>query len=244
MNEHVLMGQIANHIVKGKFETHMPATIASEKVPTGLSDLLQRSMENKVPPPLISTDALDKAMADSIKKYKTGEFLLPDLILRAAYTGKSRELLAEYAGDTESLSKGTAVLATIHGKDYAHWAELAETLLKGLGYKIVGLGDEATAEDVLEAIDDNVPDILWLNTPSTLFPEFKIKPSATIRSQINRITDNIAETGTRKDVSILVGGIHGACGRLPSMNDLDADFCCGNALQTITYLKKLAFSAN
>ena len=244
MNEHVLMGQIANHIVRGKFETHMPPTITSTKVPTGLAVLLQRSMENKVPPPLISADALDKAMQDSIQKFKTGEFLLPDLIIRAVYTGKSRDILSEFVGESESLSKGTAVLATIDGKNYTHWDEMVEIILKGLGYEIVNLGDELSADDVWQALNDNMPDILWINTPSTSIPEFNTKPTANLKSEIKQITDNISKAGLRDQITIMMGGIDGICNNLPSVEELDSDYCCGNVLHTISYLKKLAFSTN
>jgi len=244
MNEHVLMGQIANHIVNVKFETHTPPTIATEKMPSGLSDLLQRSMENKVPPPLISTNALDKAMADSIKKFKAGEFLLPDLIIRAVYTGKSRDILAEFVGKSESLAKGTAVLATIDGKDYTHWEAMVEIILKGLGYEITNLGDALSANDILEAVNGNLPDILWINTPSTSIPEFNVKPSTRLKTEIKQVTDSISEAGVRNQVTIMVGGIDGTCNKLPSVEELDADFCCGNVIQTVSYLRKLAISAN
>ncbi len=242
MNERVLMGQIANHIVKGKFETHIPPKPTHAKVPGGLSDLIQLSMEKKVPPPLISSDALDRAMHDSIKKYKAGEFLLPDLIIRAEYTGKSREILAEFAGKSESLTKGTAILATIKGKDYTHWEEVVETILKGLGYHIINLGDDQTANDILRSVDREMPKILWINTPSTSIPELNAKPSATIKSEIKRVTDSMREAGSRNQVKILVGGIDGICNTLPSVKELEADFCCGNAIETISYLGELTFS--
>lgn len=244
MNEHLLMGQIANQIVKGKFATHLPPKTTSQKVPVGLQNLIQQSMEKKVPPPLVSANALDKAMADTIKKFISGEFLLPDLIIRAAYTGRSREILTEFAGENESLTKGTAVLATIEGKDYIHWEEMVEIILQGLGYKIINLGDELSAGDILRAVNGNVPDILWINTPSTSIPEFTVKPWTTLKSEIKQVTDNISKAGLRNQVTIMVGGIDGVCNRMPSIEELDADFCCGNVIQTISYLEKLAFRTN
>jgi methanogenic corrinoid protein MtbC1 len=243
MHEHMLMGQIAKHIVKGKFD-HMPPKKTSEKVSAGLSDLIQLSMDKKVPPPLVSAYALDKAMDDTIKKYRAGGFLLPELIIRAEYTSKGREMLAGIAGDTESITKGTAILATIDGKDYTHWQEIVEIILKGLGYKIIKLGDDQTANDILRSVDKKMPEILWINTPSTSIPEFIAKPSTTLKSEIKRVTDNISEAGYRDEVTILVGGIDGICNSLPSAKELKADFRCGNAIETISYLRKLAFSTN
>jgi len=244
MNAQVLMGQIANHIVEGKFETHIPLKISSQKMPDGLLNLIQQSMKNKVPPTLISADALDKAMADTIKKFETGEFLLPDLIIRAMYTHKSREILADFIGETESLTKGTAVMATIEGKDYMHWEEMLAIILKGLGYKLIILGDELCASDILRVVNDNMPDLLWINTPSTSIPEFSVKPLATLKAEVQQVTDNISDAGLRNQVTILVGGIDGFCNRLPCVKEIDADFCCGNVVETLSYLRKLAFSTN
>ncbi|MBT8371903.1 MAG: hypothetical protein KJO34_13135 [Deltaproteobacteria bacterium] len=244
MNAQMLMGQIANKIVAGKFENHIPPRITSQKMPDGLLNLIQQSMNNKVPPPLISADALDKAMADTIKMFETGEFLLPDLIVRAMYTSRGREVLADFTGETKSLTKGTAVMATIAGKDYMHWEEVVEIILKGLGYKTINLGDELFASDILRAVNDNMPDMLWINTPSTSIPEFTVKPLATLKAEIKEVTEHISDAGLRNQVTILVGGIDGFCNRLPSVKAIDADFCCGNVIETLSYLRKLVFSTN
>jgi methanogenic corrinoid protein MtbC1 len=244
MNEHVIMRQIVNDIVEGNYPTHMGNKTTGQNISAEMSELIQLSQDKKLPASTVSSDVLDKAMDDTIKKYKAGEFLLPDLITRAAYAGKSREILAKFAGDAESLSRGTVVLATIDGKDYTHWDEMIEIILKGLGYKIINLGDELSASDILRSVDKKMPDILWLNTPSTSIPEFNVKPSTTLESEIKRITDNISAAGLRDKVFILVGGIDGICNNLPLDEELDADFCCGNVIQTISYLRKLAFSTN
>ena len=130
------------------------------------------------------------------------------------------------------------------GKDYTHWGEMVETILKGLGYKTINLGDDATAHDIFQSVNNKSPDILWINIPSTSIPEFNAKPSATLKSEIKQITDNISKTGLRDQVTILMGSIDGICNNLPWVEELDTDFCCGNFLETISYLKKLTYSAN
>ena len=244
MNEHAIMGQIAKHIVKGSFEDHLHQETSAKKPAGGMSELIQRSMDQNLPPPLISAEALDKAMFDSIDKYESGEFLLPDLILRAEYTGKGREILSEHAGNSVSLSKGKAVLATLAGKDLNHWQDMMENLLKGLGYRTLKGDIQKSAPEIAEAVIQEEPDILAVTTPSGPIPEFNLKPSMTLKSGIQKIIKTIRQADYKKNTTILVGGINGYGVAVHSDKKSSTKYHFKNLRQTIAYLKKLTLSVS
>ena len=244
MKEHAIMGQIAKRIIKGSFEGHIHKKASVKKHAGGMSELIQRSMDQNLPPPLVSAEALDKAIFDSIDKYASDEFLLPDLMIRAEYTAKSRKILADHAGDAVSLSKGKAILATLEGKDLAHWQDMMDNILKGLGYRTLKGGTHKSATQIVESVTREKPDILAVTTPSGPIPEFNVKPSMTLKSGIQRILKLISKADYPKSTTILIGGINGYGIAIHSEQKSKAQYQFKNLRQTIVHLKELALSTN
>ena len=242
MNDLNLMGQLSNCLVKGRFEECIQHRNSGEKKLLGVPELIRLSMKKKVPPPFVSEKALDKAMEESIEKYMNGEFTLPGLLVRAKSTAKAREVLSDYAGDSLLPTKGKAVLATLDGEDYSHWQKFAVIILKGLGYKTVNLGSRVRANEVVQSVKDQSPDILGITAPSTsVIPEFNVMSSMSSKAKIKRLIDILSEEECRENITILIGGnvpvVHSAA-------DVGADYCCKNLLQTIKLMEKLASSSN
>jgi 5-methyltetrahydrofolate--homocysteine methyltransferase len=242
MNEQNLMGQLSSCLVKGRFEVCAQDRDSGEKKQIGVPELIRLSMKKKMPPPLVSEEALDKAMEESIEKYMNGEITLPGLLARAKSTAKARNVLSEYASDSTPLTKGKVVLAVIDGEDYSHWQKFAVIILKGLGYKIVDLGSGVSTNSVVQSVKNESPNILGITAPSTsLIPEFNVMSSITSKGKIKRVIDNLSDEGYRENVTILIGGnvpvIHSAA-------DVGADYCCKNLLQTVNLLGKLSSSSN
>ncbi|MBW2409949.1 MAG: cobalamin-dependent protein [Deltaproteobacteria bacterium] len=241
MNEQNLMGQISNCLVKGRFEACVQHRDSGEKKRLGVPELIRLSMKKDVPPPVVAEEALDNAMEESIEKYVDGEFTLPDMIVRAKSTAKARDVLSEYTSDSKSFPKGKAVLATVDGQDYTHWQGFTVNILKGLGYYTIDLGSGASAKDVVRSVKNEDPDILGITPSSTsLIPEFNAVSSISSKRKIKQVIDNLSEEGYRDNVTILIGGnapvIHSA-------DEVGADYCCMNLLQTVKLLKKLACSS-
>ncbi len=241
MNDQDLMGQISNCLVKGRFKACVLHQDSGEKKQFGVPELIRLSMKKNVPPPLVAEKALDNAMEESIKKYVDGEFTLPDMIVRAKSTAKAREVLSDYAGDSLSLTRGKAVLATLDGEDYSHWQKFAAIILKGLGYKTVNLGSGVSAKEVVKSVKIENPDILGITAPSTsLIPEFNVMSSMSSKEKIKKLIDILSEEECRENITILIGGnvpaVHSAA-------DVGTDYCCKNLLQTIKLMEKLASSS-
>ena len=242
MNDLNLMGQLSNCLVKGRFEKCAQYRDSGEKTQLGVPELIHLSMKRKMPPPLVSEEALDKAMEETIEKYVNGEFTLPGLLVRAKSTAKARKVLAGYASDSSPLIKGKALLATIDGEDYSHWRKYAVIILKGLGYKTMDLGDGVSVKDLVQSVKNESPDILGFTAPSTsLIPEFNVMPSISSKVKIKKLIDTLSDEGCREKARILIGG------NVPVIQtpaDVGADFCCKNLLQTVELLEKLASSSN
>ena len=242
MNDHILLGKISDHIIKGKFDARIHQQGSKLKSQPGISELIRLSVKKNVPPPLISVDALDKAMHKSIKKYEEGQFLLPDLISTAKRTTRARRILAKHVGDDFSLSKGKAVLATICGQDHTNWREITTLFLKGFGFKTIDLGAGVSVEEIVQSVKNDTPEFLGITMPATsVIPEINAMSLRPSISEVKKMIDTLSEKGCRKNVKIMLGGY--ATG-IESAEAIGADYCCNNMFQTIVLLNSFYNSYN
>jgi len=230
MNEQNLMGQIHDSILKGRFETTCWQTDSGQKCQPGVSELIKQSILKKMSVPLISSDALDKAMDDSFDKFLSGEYNVPDLVMRAKYTFEARDMLKEQAGASESLNKGKFMLASIEGEFHRHGKDIISSLLKGLGFNMIDLGLSVPVADIIRSVKDHRPDYLGISGST-----FSTIPL------IQDLTHQLVQAGCRNDMTLTLGGY---LALTESPESLGVDHCCHNITETIDLLKDFADSAN
>jgi methanogenic corrinoid protein MtbC1 len=242
MIEHNLVGQISDHIIKGRFESYPQWQESGDKLLTKVSKLIGSYMEKSGPKSSVVTDALDKAMDISFEKYQEGRFLLPDVLVRAKYTCDARDTLAEFSDDVSDLSKGLAVLATINGEDHTSWRNNAAIILKALGFEADDLGNEQSVNDVLQTVKNDTPDILGISLPArSINPEINAMHSASSIPYLEELLGRLSNEDCRKKVTVIVGGdIPG----VESAEEIGADYCCKSLSQTIEVLSTLPNTSN
>jgi len=237
MNHQEIIGQISNHIVKDNYEAIIQERDSGFGSQPEVSELIHLSMKKNVPPRLISEEALDKAMDVSLKEYMDTDLLLPELIERAISTSKARDILAEYTDNGSSLSKGKVVLATINGKDYSHWRGFITSILNGLGFEIIDLGNGAPVDHIVRSVKEEGPELLVITMPSTsIFPEFKAASSLPLTPVLKKLTNKLSEEGCRENVKIMIGGFIAG---IESADDIGVDHCCENMFEVVDLFNKL-----
>ena len=242
MSDNILLGKISDHIIKGKFDARIHQRDSKLKGQPGISELIRLSVKKNVPPPLISVDALDKAMYKSIKKYEEGQFLLPDLISTAKRTTRERRNLSKHVRDDFTLSKGKTVLATISAQDHTNWRDITTVFLKGFGFKTIDLGAGVSVKEIVQSVKNDTPDFLGITMPATsVIPEINAMSLRPSISEVKKMIDTLSEKGCRKNVKIMLGGY--ATG-IESAEAIGADYCCNNMFQTIVLLNSFYNSHN
>ena len=237
MNAQELTEQIVDKIVQGSFSLPPQLQKSGKTVSPRVSELMLLSRKKKIHPIVMSEEALDKAMKNSIKKYQDREFLLPQLIVRAKFIGGLRDILAGYAEDASALSVGRAFLTTICGRDHTRWRHHVSSILRGFGFNTTDLGGDNSVDDVIHAMKNNMPDILCMARPArsqnmgtnamyamSLIPELK------------NMTDRLLKEGYRKNVTIITGGYVAG---IESVEETGVDYCCDNMFQLIELLTAL-----
>jgi len=230
MNEQYIMAQIHDSILKGRFQTTCWQTDSGKKCQPGVSELIKQSLQRKMSAPLISSDALDRAMDDSLDKFISGEYNVPDLVTRAKYTSQAREMLKEKAGASASLNKGKFILASIAGEYHRHGMDIVSGLLKGIGFNTIELGLGVPGPEIVRCVKENKPDFLGISGST-----FSTIPL------IQDLTHQLVQTGCRDNVTLVLGGY---LALTESPESLGVDYCCHNITETIDLLKDLANSTD
>ena len=93
--------------------------------------------------------ALDRAGAD----FETGKIFLPQLISSASSAQSAFEVIKAYLCEhsTESVNRGTIVLATVKGDIHDIGKNIVKILLENYGYEVIDLGKDVPYESVVEA---------------------------------------------------------------------------------------------
>ena len=225
MDEQNIMQQISKNIIKGRFESSYQQVESGIKCQPGIPELMKLSMQKNISPALISADVLDKAIADSIKKYEEGEYNFPELAVRAKYTADARDILRDQIGNSKTINKGKIVIATVDGEYHDQGKEIVSILLKGIGFKIFDLGIDVSVDEIVRSVEYHEPDYLGIST--------SIISTA---PEIVKLIDKLSEKECAKNVKIIIGGV---LARKEYAESLEADYRCSNIGQTIALLKEL-----
>ena len=88
-------------------------------------------------------------------KFSAGEVFVPEMLMAAKAMSKGVDVLKPHlAGNSES-SLGTCVIGTVQGDLHDIGKNLVTMMLESLGFKMVDLGVDVSAEKFVSAVKDN-----------------------------------------------------------------------------------------
>jgi 5-methyltetrahydrofolate--homocysteine methyltransferase len=230
MNAQHIIGQISDKIFHSDFSAQSDSLDSRNKYTPEVSDLISLSLENDVPPVLISNEALDKPMLDIVNRFKNDDYEFMEMIARAKFTAEARDSLADRAEDAESLNKGTILLATVEGEYHRHGKDIISSLSRGIGLNTIDLGMGLSAGEILDAVDEHQPDYLGISASTR----------ATI-PDLEEIVDNIQTGKATEKTTVILGGF---LANDDEADAIDADYRCSNITQSIDLFLNIANSSN
>jgi len=159
------------------------------------------------------------------KDFETGRKFLPQLLLSAETVSGAFEIikaeLVKTGGASES--KGTIILATVHGDIHDIGKNIVKAMLENYGYSVVDLGKDVPPETVVEAVKKEKPGIVGL---SALMTTTVANMEKTIRA--------LRDAG--ESVPIVVGG---AVLSPEYAERIGADYYAKDAMASISIAKKV-----
>ena len=149
--------------------------------------------------PLSLLDHCRKAMEIVGRRFEAGEYFLPELMLAGEMLRQigdaAKPLIKDSDSDSESSSKGTVVIATVHGDLHDIGKNIVTFMLDINGYKVVDLGIDVSADSIVESIREHNPAVVGLSGFLTLaFDSMK------------ETVEAIEEAGLREQIKIMIGG--------------------------------------
>ncbi len=160
----------------------------------GALELTRTAIEEEIDPQNI-LKTFNRAMEIVGKKFESGEYLLPDMLASAECVGDAMEILEPLLTEgTGSEGKGKFLIATVKGDLHDIGKNIVITMLKGAGYKVIDLGIDVPADEILEGIKKYQPDFVGLSALLT-----------TTMIEMEHVVKKIREAGF-DGITICIGG--------------------------------------
>ena len=145
----------------------------------------------------MATDILDEALIPPMGEigdlFASGELFVPEMLLAARAMKAGLEVLRPILTKIQSKPKGVVVTATVFGDLHDIGKNLVGMMLEGAGFKVVDLGVNTKAEDIIATAREVNADVIGLSALlTTTMPFMKL------------IIEQIKSEGL--DVPVIVGG--------------------------------------
>ncbi len=111
----------------------------------------------------ILDDALIAAMDDIGEMFSEGTIFVPEMLLAARAMKAGLEVLRPILTQSAVEPKGTVMLATVQGDVHDIGKNLVGMMLEGAGYRVVDLGVNVAADEVIAKVDEVRPDVVGLS---------------------------------------------------------------------------------
>jgi 5-methyltetrahydrofolate--homocysteine methyltransferase len=166
---------------------HGDANAAVEEVRSGL--------EAGTPPTTLLFDAMIPALDEVGRRFESGEYFLPEMLIAARSMRWSMEVLRPHMAAADAPSLGTVVIGTVAGDIHDIGKDMVEIMLEGAGFTVIDLGVNVPAARFVESIREHRPAVVGMSAFLT-----------TTMPMVGRTIEAIRDAGLRDGVRIIVGG--------------------------------------
>ena len=182
---------------KASFDSNDPLanirTCVEQGEKEAIVDLVKKALTDGIDPLDITKKGLSEAMNVVGEKFGSGKLFLPQVMLAAETMQAAFNTIKEIIPASDSLDKGTVVVATVKGDIHDLGKNIVAALLENNGYKIIDLGKDVEPEIIVQAIKDNKASMVGICSLMT-----------TTMPQIDNTIAAIREAGL--DTKVMVGG--------------------------------------
>lgn len=161
----------------------------------GTAALTARALAEGADPQRLVDEALIPAMDEAGRRFESGEFFVPELLVSARALKASQALITPLLAGGAMATRGRVAIGTVKGDMHDIGKNLVVALLQGGGFEVIDLGTDVPAARFVAAARDERADIIGL---SALLTTTMLQMKATVKA--------IEDAGVRESVKIIVGG--------------------------------------
>ncbi|MCF6305554.1 MAG: cobalamin-dependent protein [Rhodobacteraceae bacterium] len=124
---------------------------------------VNRALELDVPLSTILDGSLISAMEEVGGMFSDGTKFVPEMLLSARAMKNGLEILRPLLTKSSAKPKGLVMLATVQGDVHDIGKNLVGMMLEGAGYKVIDMGVNNPAQEILEKAREVKPDVIGLS---------------------------------------------------------------------------------
>jgi len=193
----------------------------ADEITEGTNILLERGWD--------ASKVLDEALVGGMnvvgEDFRDGILFVPEVLLAANAMKAGMAVLRPLLAETGAKPIGKMVIGTVKGDIHDIGKNLVGMMMEGAGFEVVDLGINTDADEYIEALNREQPDILGMSALlTTTMPYMKV------------VIDALKEQGIRDDYIVMVGGapLNEEFGKA-----IGADAYCRDAATAVEVAKEL-----
>ncbi|MFO8011372.1 MAG: corrinoid protein [Dehalococcoidia bacterium] len=177
-----IMERIAEALIIGKIDE--------------VGTLSQEALDNGATPEEVMSKGLFAGMDVVSTKFKNQDMFIPEVLRSAKAMHAGMDVLKPVLTEgADSSMSGTVVIATVEGDLHDIGKNLAAMMLEGAGFRVINLGIDQKAKDIVKAVKENNPKILGLSALLT-----------TTMPRMPEVIEALKQEGIRDQVKVIIGG--------------------------------------
>jgi 5-methyltetrahydrofolate--homocysteine methyltransferase len=189
-----LLKEIAENVIQGRGDKNSPLVKEKAGEP-GVRELTERAIEEGLDVEDIINKGLLAGMNVVGERFKNDEIFIPEVLISAEALGIGMKLLKPLIVQSGLKPTSKVVIGTVKGDLHDIGKNLVSMMLQGAQFDVVDLGVDIPAENFLNAIKQEKPQILGLSCLLT-----------SSMHELKVVIEAIKKDGLQDPVKIMVGG--------------------------------------
>jgi 5-methyltetrahydrofolate--homocysteine methyltransferase len=162
---------------------------------TAVESGVKKALEEGIEPTLILNEGLIQAMDEVGRRFESGEFFVPEMLIAARAMKTGVALLGPRLIDSGVKPIGRVVIGTVAGDLHDIGKNLVGLMLEGAGFEVIDVGTDVSSERFVEAVRKENPNLLGLSALLT-----------TTMSGMTEVISKLIENNLRDKVKVFIGG--------------------------------------
>ena len=158
-------------------------------------DAIRNALENRLSPEILLKEGLISAMGEVGRRFETGEYYVPEMLIAARAMKKGMEILKPILVESDIQPVGRIAIGTVKGDLHDIGKNLVGMMLEGAGFEIHDLGVDVSPEKFVDSIQNGNVDIIAMSALLT-----------TTMSHMKITLNAIKEAGLGHSVKVMIGG--------------------------------------
>ena len=160
-----------------------------------VAELVKQALEENIVPKEVLENGLIKGMGIIGDKFKKNEVYVPEVLIAARAMHSGMDVLRPKLVETGVKNIGKVVIGTVKGDLHDIGKNLVKMMLEGVGFEVIDLGADVSADNFVAAVREHQPDIIGM---SALLTTTMINMAEVIKA--------LEDTGLRDKVKVMIGG--------------------------------------